>query len=110
MFDSDPHTLARTFEANPAIIELVFPTPRLFQGVSVIIGSTQAEIKAALKADPPSKPVEFDGIFSGSVEQPRVDFKFHDGIQASIFHLEIRDLHQAEPGNVHIWEINFLER
>jgi hypothetical protein len=110
MFDHDPHTLARTFEANPAIIELIFPTARLIKGVSVIIGSTQAEIKAALKADLSTKPVEFAGTFSGSIEQPQVDFDFNEVIQASIIRLEIRDLHQAEPGNVHIWEIDFLER
>lgn len=105
IFDGDPHTLGRTFEANPAIIELVYPTPRTIRGVSVIIGSTEAEINAVLHPAPNSAPVEFVKTFQGSVEGPEAVFDFTEPIRVQTLRLEIRDLHQSEPGNVHIWEI-----
>jgi hypothetical protein len=105
IFDGDPHTLGRTFEANPAIIELLFPSSRTFRGVSVIIGSTEAEIRAVLQADPNSEPLEYMKTFQGSVEQPEAVFNFPEPTQGQLLRLEIRDLRQSEPGNVHIWEI-----
>lgn len=110
IFDDDLHTLGRTFEANPAIIELEFPAPRFIQGVSVIIGSTEAEIGAVLKSDPSSEPRKFTRIFQGNIEQPEAIFEFNEAVQTLILRLEIRDLHQAEPGNVHIWEIGIQTR
>jgi hypothetical protein len=108
IFDGDPYTLGRTFEANPAILQLEFPSPRSFQGLSVIIGSTEVEIKALLQADLHADAVEFSGTFQGSIEQPQIEFNFDQVIQAQIMRLEIRDLHQVEPGNVHIWEIQLI--
>ena len=105
IFDGDPYTLGRTFEANPAVIELLYPTSKTIRGVSVIIGSTEAEIRAVLQADPNSEPVEFVKTFQGSVEQPEAVFTFPEPIRAQKLRLEIRDLHQSEPANVHIWEI-----
>jgi hypothetical protein len=106
IFDGDPHTLGRTMEANPAIIELEYPTPRTFHGVSVIIGSTEVEISAALFPGYTSTPVEFVKTFQGSVEQPEADFEFTTPTRAQKLRLEIRDLRQSEPGNVHLWEIS----
>jgi 4-amino-4-deoxy-L-arabinose transferase-like glycosyltransferase len=105
IFDRDPHTLGRTFEANPAIIELLYPTARTIHGVSVIIGSTEAEISAMLYPDPNSEPVEFIKTFQGTVEQPEAVFDFTSPTRTQKIRLEIRDLHQSEPGNVHMWEI-----
>jgi len=105
IFDGDPHTLGRTFEANPAIIELVYPVSRTINGVSVIIGSTEAEINALLYPDLNSEPVLFAETFQGTVDQPEAVFDFNTPIRIQKLRLEIRDLHQSEPGNVHMWEI-----
>jgi hypothetical protein len=110
IFDSDPFTLGRTFEANPAIIELEFPVPRMIRGVSVIIGSTEAEIGAVLQADLGSVTRKFTETFQGSIERPEAIFEFNEAVLTKILRLEIHDLHQVEPGNVHIWEIEILTR
>jgi 4-amino-4-deoxy-L-arabinose transferase-like glycosyltransferase len=109
MFDGDQYTLGRTFEANPAIIELTYPAARPIRGVSVIIGSTETEIRALLYSALNANPVEYVKTFQGTVEQPEAVFEFGESTQAEILRLEIRDLRQAEPGNVHIWEISALE-
>ncbi len=105
MFDSDPHSLGRTFEANPAVVELTYPTPRSISGVSIIIGSTEAEIRALLYPTLNSEPVEFISTFQGSLEQPEVIFDFGESTPMQVLRLEVRDLRQDEPANVHIWEI-----
>lgn len=109
MFDSDQHSLGRTFEANPAVIELAFDTPRSISGVSVIIGSTEVEIRALLY--PPSKttPIEHLKTFHGTIEQPEAVFKFGESSQVEALRIEVRDLRQGDPGNVHIWEIKLLD-
>jgi hypothetical protein len=109
MFDGDQHSLGRTFEANPAIIELIFPINRSISGVSVIIGSTEVEIRALLHPPSNSKPIEYQQTFHGTIEQPEAVFDFGEIIQVESLRLEVRDLRQGEPGNVHIWEIKFLE-
>jgi hypothetical protein len=109
MFDGDQYTLGRTFEANPAVIELTYPTPRTISGVSVIIGSTEAEIRALLYPASNSDPVEYIKTFQGSVEQPEAVFDFGASTQMQVLRMEIRDLRQVEPGNVHIWEIRTKE-
>lgn len=109
MFDGDRHSLGRTFEANPFIIELSFDTPRSISGVSVIIGSTEVEIKALLYIPSKTKPIEYLESFHGTVEQPEVIFDFGESTEVETLRLEVRDQRQGEPGNVHIWEIKLLD-
>ncbi|MBK5109473.1 MAG: hypothetical protein JJE12_15165, partial [Anaerolineales bacterium] len=110
IFDGDPYTLGRTFEANPAVLQLEFPAQRSIYGVSVIIGSTEAEIRALVQSDPDAEPLIFSGIFQGSIDRPQVILEFDQPVQGQILRLEIHDLHQSEPGNVHIWEVSLLAR
>lgn len=109
MFDGDPHSLGRTFEANPAVIELTFSEPQSLSGLSVIIGSTQAEVRVQLFRSMGTKPVEYLKILQGTVDQPAASFEFGKTTLAQAIRLEIGDLHQVEPGNVHIWEITLQD-
>jgi hypothetical protein len=109
MFDSDQHTLARTFEANPAIVELIFPDQQPVSGVSIIIGSTEAEVRALLYPNLDSQQIERVKTFQGTVEQPEATLDFGDSTLVRSMRLEIRDLRQTEPANVHIWEISIQE-
>jgi hypothetical protein len=105
MFDGNPDTLGRTLEANPAIIELIFPQPRSLQELSLIIGSTQAEIRALVYPPSGSTPQEYLQILQGTVGEPEVSMQLPEAPQANKLHLEIRDIHQPEPGHIHVWEI-----
>ena len=106
MFDNNVDTLGRTLEANPAVIELVFPQARVLRGIDLIIGSTEVEVKVKLFAREGAEPVEVSAILKGSVDQPQVSLDFERAITAQILALEVRDLHQGEPGHVHLWEIS----
>jgi hypothetical protein len=105
-FDGDPNSLCRTMEANPAVIDLQFSQPRLLSGLSIIIGST--EIQATLRATPADggPPVVISRTLRGSVDAPQDGFDLDAALQISGLRLELRDLRQGEPGNVHFWEIS----
>ena len=105
VFDGNPETVARTFEANPFVIELTFPEPRSLSGLSIKIGSTEARVIARLYDDPGAQPVEYSAVLTGTVEQPTASMDFGTTTPAQVLCLEINDLHQSEPGHVHVWEI-----
>ena len=105
MFDRDPNTLSRTLEANPAILELDFTQPRTLSGLSIIIGSTEAQITARLYPDSGAEPLEFIEVLQGTLEDPEVSLDFSDSFSVQAMTIEIEDLHQEEPAHIHIWEI-----
>jgi len=105
MFDRDPNTLSRTLEANPAILELDFTQPRTLSGLSIIIGSTEAQITARLYPDSGAEPLEFVEVLQGTLEDPEVSLDFSDSFSVQAMTIEIEDLHQEEPAHIHIWEI-----
>jgi 4-amino-4-deoxy-L-arabinose transferase-like glycosyltransferase len=109
MFDNDKYTLARTLEANPAIVELSFAEGKPISGVSVIIGSTEVEIKASLYPVESSQPIEYLEEFQGTVSEPEVFFDFGETTIVQSLRIEVRDLRQGEPANVHIWEITLTD-
>jgi hypothetical protein len=91
------------------VIELAFSEPRSLSGLSGIIGSTQAEVRVQLFRSLSTEPIEYLKILQGTVDQPAASFEFGETTLAQAIRLEIGDLHQAEPGNVHIWEITLQD-
>jgi hypothetical protein len=41
----------------------------------------------------------------GNLQHPQAEITFRDTVNAQVLRLEILDLHQGEPGHVHVWEI-----
>jgi hypothetical protein len=90
LFDADPNTLARTTNANPAVLELAFSKPRPVKGVELTTGSMDMDLTCVvrlegggektftkelrnLKPDPTVR-VDFDGL-TGRVEKLRIEVK-----------------------------------
>jgi hypothetical protein len=63
------------------------------------------EVRVQLFKTLGTEPIEYLKVLQGTVDQPAANFDFGETTLAQAIRLEIRDLHQAEPGNVHIWEI-----
>jgi 4-amino-4-deoxy-L-arabinose transferase-like glycosyltransferase len=104
-YDGDPYSLTRTLEANPAVFELTFSKTRTLQGISVIIGSIEAQITALLFETPQSEPRRFVIQARGTVSDPEIHLEFGAKYPASVVRVEVLDLHQDEPAHVHVWEI-----
>jgi hypothetical protein len=107
LFDDSPYTVARTVEANPFILELTFPQARHFSGMELIVGSIEAEVTAHIYPDEIAPPLTFVGVQRGSIENPIVNLDFGYPVPAYKVWIEVEDIHQSEPGNIHIWEIRF---
>jgi 4-amino-4-deoxy-L-arabinose transferase-like glycosyltransferase len=105
MFDQNPDTLGRTLEANPAIIELDFSQPRPVSGLSITIGSTEAQITARLFPDSGAEPIEFIQVLQGTLDDPEVSLDFRNTFSVQALTIEVEDFHQEEPAHIHIWEI-----
>ncbi len=106
-FDGDLRSMCRTLEANPAVLEFEFKEPRTFSGIAIVIGSTEARISFTATLGDNSETIEFSR--QGTVENPEVSYAFPSRLEGDRVRLEIQDLHQSEPGNVHYWEIRFDE-
>ena len=105
MFDGNPDTLARTLEANPAVIELTFPEQREISSLSVIIGSAELQLKALVYPSPEGPAAERSAVLKGSVDHPEASLAFGEPLPARVLRLEFTDPHQSEPAHIHFWEI-----
>ncbi len=107
VFDDDRFTFIRTAEANPLVVELLFPQARRVSGLSLIIGSADVEITA--------ETAEMEGpyqrLFSirakGSLEQPQVHLDFGESVLARQMRIKVLDRSNQTPAHVHLWEIDF---
>ncbi len=104
-FDGDPFSLTRTLEANPAVYELTFSEPHMLRGISVIIGSIEAQITALVYATPQAEPQRFTIQDRGTVSDPEIRLDFRGEYPARMLRVEVLDMHQTEPAHTHIWEI-----
>lgn len=107
LFDGDDHTLARTAEANPFIIDLNLRESRTYQGLTANIGSALVEITVTFYQDEQETGQVLEQ-FRGSVDHPVVTFDFDTPIPSDRMVISIRDLTQQEPANVHLWEIELI--
>ena len=107
VFDGDPHSLARTWEANPFVIELDFPTSRQISGLSVIVGSLDVRVTVRLFGAGGESLGEFSTTYKGSVDHPEAFLDFDAPYAVSKLRVEVESIHEQEPAHVHIWEIIF---
>lgn len=104
LFDSDMVTLARTTNANPAILELAFSKPRPVKGIELTTGSMDMDLTCVvrlegdgeksftkelrnLKPDPTVR-VDFNGL-TGRVAKLRIEVKSPSVVDG---HIHLRTL------------------
>jgi len=105
VFDNDPFTVAKTFESNPFVIEVIFPTSRTIHGFSIIIGS--ANVQVTLKCYPKlgEQPTVYIFKGQGTRQQPELSFDLPAPTQTQILRVETLDVASGERAKVHIWEL-----
>jgi hypothetical protein len=57
VFDGDSFTVARTFEANPAVLQLTFPRPRSIRAVQVRIAKMRLDLQIRAFAAKGGEPI-----------------------------------------------------
>ena len=107
VFDGNPYTNAKTYEANPFIMELTFPSPRTINGFSIVIGSATVRITLVGYEFPGAEPITYQFEGQGAFESPELSFDFPEPMNVQILHIEQLDIYAIEPTKNHIWEITF---
>lgn len=107
VFDGNPYTLAKTYESNPFLVDLIFPSSRNINGFSIIIGATNARITLKGYAEAESQPVIYTFEGTGTVESPELSFDLPDSLNVERLDFEVLLPGVLPPTNVHIWEITF---
>jgi hypothetical protein len=105
VFDNDPLSLAKTFEANPFVIEMTFPAPRTINGFSIKIGSAKAHITLKCYPAANAEPILYTFEGQGTMEQPELSFDLPKPIEVQVLQIEMLDPQSTPPTKIHIWEI-----
>ena len=104
-FDGDADTLIRSLEANPLVIELDYPEPRLIAGLIARVGGAPTEIIVQITSAETGEVIESTRRVGESPSPREIDFEFQTPILADNLRLSIRNTNEGEPAHVHLWEI-----
>jgi hypothetical protein len=108
LFDHNLEFLARGKEANPLVLDIVFPKPRAIKGLGIDLTNGEYTLHAGLYAQPQSKPVEYEHTFLKLPVDPHLDIEFDKGpAEARRIRLEITMLHPPDEVHVHVRELEF---
>lgn len=110
MFDGDEFTLMRGLEANPFILELIYPQPRRVSGLEADFGLMDVVLTVKLFASSQeATPLAEFSLTRQRVTDPffRMDFK-DPPPQVSRLRLEIFNPLSGESANIHIRELKIL--
>jgi hypothetical protein len=106
LFDGRPDTLLRGLEANPFVVEIGFPAPRVVSGVSVTLGSMdRAHVRLRAQAEGGGKESVGDAALPNRPPKPSIDVSLPAPVRTSKIRIEIGDADEREPTHVEVREI-----
>jgi hypothetical protein len=106
IFDGDPATLMRGFEANPLIIELRFPQPRRIGGVTLTVASMDFTLRLIGTPADGGPQVIAEQSYTGLPPDPTVSLDVPGGgRELSTLRLEILQAGAGEVAHVHVREL-----
>jgi len=106
MFDGDRFTLARGLEANPLVIELMFPEPRIVSGLTADFASMDFTLSIGLYEDGSEEPVSYTKTYRGLPSDPHIEIDFERGPHTvSRMRLEIKNLQAGDTAHIHVREL-----
>ncbi|NNJ09726.1 hypothetical protein EKD04_005250 [Chloroflexales bacterium ZM16-3] len=106
LFDGDPHSLVRGFEANPLIIELRFPEPRSIAGVTLTVGSMDMNLRLVATPSDGGPQIVAEQRFTGMPPDPTVQLNLSGGARAlSSLRLEIEQIGGGDVAHVHVRDL-----
>ncbi|MCJ7569210.1 MAG: glycosyltransferase family 39 protein [Anaerolineales bacterium] len=106
IFDQDTFTLARVFDANPAVFRLIFSEPIDLTGIRATTGSMDFILTISLKPVGEEDPLTFNQEFRGLPDDPTVEISFgrkYNNIEQVV--IEIESLSLGAPTKIHVREL-----
>ena len=108
MFDTNTVTMARTENANPAILALKLPEARPLRGLELVMGGAEFRVTAVLTPAGGGAPKTFSKDFRNTGADPKLDLEFDTGKQPiESLKIEILDL-DSNDGHIHIRTLRLL--
>jgi hypothetical protein len=106
LFDGRPDTLLRGLEANPFVVEIGFPTPRMVSGVSVTLGAMdRAHVRLRAQAAADGKESAGDTVVSNRPPKDSIDVSLPARVRTSRIRIEIGDAEERDQTHVELREI-----
>ncbi|MEJ2011660.1 MAG: glycosyltransferase family 39 protein [Anaerolineales bacterium] len=110
IFDHDPFTYVRVYEANPTLLKFSFPRPVDLAGIELTTGSMDFELEIRLYAPETGSPVTYSRSYAGLPDDPTVRIDFDRGPQqASRVEVEILSIRPSDPVKIHIRDLSFFQ-
>ena len=107
LFDDDTKTMARTENANPAILEFRLPTPRPVKGISITTGGTDYAVTATVHPQGGAAKT-YTKEFLQMKPDPTLELSFDTGTTPiESIRVEIKDVHGGD-GHIHIRTVKLL--
>jgi len=108
IFDGDPYTLARGYDANPMLLKITFGSPRPLTGIDITTGSMDFALTIRLFPADGRAPAAYSGTYRDLPDDPTVSMDFPGAPDAvSRIELEIQHLLEPGPAKIHLREIRF---
>jgi hypothetical protein len=105
VFDQDPFTLARTFDANPAYFYIDFEQPVQISGLNLTTGSMDFILTVRM-IGPDEEVVEFTETYTELPPDPTVEVDLDQAPEEiARLEIEIEAMHMGQPYKIHIREL-----
>jgi hypothetical protein len=107
IFDGRPETLARGLEANPFVLEVLFPTARTVRKVRLSLGAMDL-VRVRVRATPEDGSPERSAAaeLRNRPASPKLEFPFPGGaVRTRKLRIEIEDVGSGEISHVHVYEL-----
>ena len=102
LFDGDLATVARTANADPAILEIRLPQPRPLGGISLTTGGMDAGLKVVVRPAGGAAPRTYAGTFRDMPPDPTFGLDFDTGpARVESVRVELKNLRGGD-GHIHI--------
>ncbi|NUM43133.1 MAG: hypothetical protein HUU38_00390 [Anaerolineales bacterium] len=105
LFDGNDQTVIRTLEANPFILEIIFPEPRPLQELTLRIGGDKTQITTSLTTASDQPPVVITQIVDGRDLPREKVINFGETYLVQTLRLEVLLVERGEPEHVHLWDL-----
>jgi len=108
LFDGRGDTLIRGAEANPFVLELAFPSPRLIGKVTLALGAMdRIGLRIVVTPAEGGKARAFESSQTNRPPRPRLELALPGGpVLASRMRLEITEVGGGEITHVHVYELS----
>jgi hypothetical protein len=105
VFDGNLESFFRTKEANPLVLDLIFPSARSLSGISLRVDGTPMHIVVQVMGRNQEIIAEYSRDLSASFENRDCMIEFAGLIAADELILTVERTDDPEPANVHLWEV-----